>query len=264
MAILKYELRQLRFYTLWWALASALFIYAALPSYLDLLNPAALETSSLGDAGIFSMLGVDVDVLTAPIGVFGFLTSVLVIAAGINGMFAGLKTFSNETIRKSAEFIYTKPFSRNKVFCAKISAALISVLIVGICYYAASMASAFTNVSQGFDFGQFSLVALSFPLTGLFFVLFGALVGVLHPKIRTPLLLSTGAVFLFYVLAAFAGKMQADVIKLITPFSYFSTSSIVNSGGYAGASLAALVVLCICFSVIGITVFAKKDITILS
>ena len=179
-------------------------------------------------------------------------------------MFLGLKTFTKETVQKSAEFIYTKPYKLGKVFCAKVLGAVCAALIIGACYYTGSVLSAFANITEGFDLKALSLIAVSFTLIELFFVFFGALVGAVYSKIRTPLLLSAGVAFMFFVLSSFAGKVGANAIKYITPYSYFSASGVVHNGGYAAGYTVAFAVLCIVFAVGGFCTFIKKDISLLS
>jgi ABC-2 type transport system permease protein len=60
------------------------------------------------------------EILKTPLGTLGFLTSFFALAAGISGMFLGLKIFTKETVQKSAEFLYTKPYSRGNIFFSKM------------------------------------------------------------------------------------------------------------------------------------------------
>ena len=264
MAILKYELRQLRSNTFWWSVSMAVLIFLMLPAYVDMISSGKMDMSSLGSSGIFQALGADVGLLATPIGMFGWLTSFFAIAAGINGMFLGLKAFTKETVGKSAEFLYTKPYKRGRVFCAKVSAGLISAIITGAFYYFSSIASVFVNLKSGVNLWQFSLIALSFTLIEVFFVLFGALLGAIYSKIRAPLLVSAGVAFVFYVVAAFASKVQAQAVKYFTPFSYFGASGIVHSNNYNVLYLAAFVILCCTFYLTGYFTFVKKDVSFIS
>ncbi len=264
MAIFRYEWRQLRRYTFWWSVICAASIFLMLPVYLGFLAPDTLDFSLMANNPVFDLLGVNPQVMTQPIGIFGFLTSFFAIAAGINGMFLGFKAFSKETIGRSAEFLYTKPYKRGHIFCAKVGAAVLSALITGGSYFVTGMASGYLNVKDGFDFVLFSLIALSFMWVELFFVFFGALVGAVYPKIRTPLLFSSGVVFIFYIFSAFAGKVGADIIKFFTPFSWFGASVIVDGGGYNAGYITAMVVLCVIFAIAGLGLFIKKDTTLIS
>lgn len=263
MVIFKYEMRQLRSYTLWWAVACALVIIMLLPTYISLLGEGTLDVGVLDGNPIFDALGVDTNVITTPLGCYGFITAFLIIAAGINGMYLGLKTFTKETVGKSAEFIYTKPFKRSNIFFAKVLSAVLSTIIIGVAYYVGSMFAVFTN-NIVVDFKLFSLVAMSFLLIELFFVLFGALVGTVYPKFRTPLLVSSGVAFIFYLVSTFLSKVNIDALKYITPYSYFSTSAIVGNGGYSIGYMTAFVVLCAVFVITGYKTFAKKDISFIS
>jgi len=264
MAIFKYEIRQLRSHTLWWALAVSVAVIVILPAYINMLTSGAVNAEEVMNNSFFEMLGADVNIISTPIGTYGYVTSFFVIAAGINGMFLGLKTFTKETVGKTAEYTYTKPYKRSGIFSAKILAAILSALIVGAFYYGASVLSTFMGINRSIDLKQLSLIALSFTFIELFFVLFGACVGTVYSKIRTPLLVSSGVVFMFYIFSAYASKVNIDAIKFFTPFSYFGASKIVNSGGYNVGYMAALVILCVIFTIAGFGTFVKKDISFIS
>ena len=264
MAVFRYELRQLRGHTLWWGLSVVLATLMILPAYINMLASGSLDVAAVMNNDFFEMLGADVNIISTPIGTVGYVTSFFVIAAGINGMFLGLKTFTKETIGKTSEFTYTKPYGRGPVFCAKLLSAIVSALIIGACYLGASVLTPFMGISGSIDYKPLTLIALSFTLIEVFFVLFGACVGAIYSKIRSPLLVSSGVVFLFYVLSAYASKVGNNAIKFLTPFSYFGASRIVSSGGYNAGYMAALLILCAAFAVVGFVVFAKKDISFIS
>ena len=87
MAIFKYEMRQLRNYTFWWAAALTLFIFMILPSYVSMLSGGTIDMGALEGNPMFDLLGVDANVISTPIGCYGFINAFLAIAGGINGMF---------------------------------------------------------------------------------------------------------------------------------------------------------------------------------
>lgn len=264
MAIFRYELRQLRFYTFWWALAVGLSIFIMLPTYMSFLTGGTIDITQMGSNSFFEMLEIDINIITTPLGTYGFLTSFFLIAGGINGMFLGLKTFTKETVQKTADYLYTKPYAKSQIYLAKVTAAAVSLFIVGICYFLGSWGSALVNITEGFDQKALFLMAFSFLLVELYFVLLGALVGVLYSKIRTPFLMSTGVVFLFYVTSTFASKIGSVVFKFVSPYSYFGASKIIGSGSYHTGYLMTFIILCIVFAVVGYGTFTKKDVTFIS
>ena len=263
MTIFRYELRQLRGYTLWWGVVCGVSIYCMLPVYVGLLSGGVQLLGALDNNPVFALLGVEPAIMTQPIGIFGFLTSFFALAAGINGMYLGLHAFSKETVGRSAEFLYTKPWGRGCIYWSKLAAGVVSAAVTGLCYALGALASGVTAIPQ-LDVGVFLLVAFSFLWIELFFVLFGGLVGALHPKVRTPLLFSSGTVFFFYVLATFSTKVQADALKFLTPFAYFTPTSVIRGGSYPLPYLAAFVLLSVLFAAAGALAFYKRDVTLIS
>ncbi|MDR0772361.1 MAG: ABC transporter permease subunit [Candidatus Peribacteria bacterium] len=135
--------------------------------------------------------------------------------------------------------------------------------MIGTAYYIGAMLSAFVYIDN-VDIKLFSLVALTFMFIAIFLVLFGACLGAIYPKIRTPLLVSAGGTFIFYTLASMATKANIHAVRYITPYSYFNANRIVDIGGYDLKYIIAFLVLCVVFLVVGYTVFTKKDITFIS
>jgi ABC-2 type transport system permease protein len=264
MAILKFELRQLRNSTFWWSVSSVLLVFLLFPAYSSMLGSGDIDIGAMSGNSVLDVLGVDASVITSTLGVYGYLTSFFAIAAGINGMLLGLKAFTKETVGKSAEFLYTKPYKRGLIFSAKVSASLLSAAITGASYYAGSILCALASIPEKIDLGMFSLISLSFMLISLFFVLLGALIGAVYSKIRTPLLLSFGIVFVFYMFSSFASKMNITFIQFLSPFSYFGASKIVTSGSYGIEYVSALIALCVGFTVFGFAAFIKKDVSFMS
>ncbi|MCL2335975.1 MAG: ABC transporter permease [Firmicutes bacterium] len=263
MVIFKSELRQLRLYTICWSACMAVLIFLMLPMYVNMIASGAVDLSAMGSNSLFETLGTDITILSTPIGMFGWLTSFFALAGGVNGMFLGLQAFTKETVGKSAEFLYTKPYRRGSVYGAKVAAGLVSAVITGLFYLLGAAASALLNLG-GLAGRPFLLIALSLLLIEIFFVLCGAFLGTLYGKIRTPLLASAGIVFFFYILAAFADKVQAGGLKYFTPFAWFSMSGIAHKGGYSAGYTAALALFCCVFYLAGRLAFIKKDIPFIS
>ncbi len=264
MPVFRYEWRQLRAYTMGWALAVGFLIFAMYPLYYDMIGSGAADLSAMAGGGLLQFIGMDAEILMKPIGVYGFLTAFFSIAAGVCGMFLGLRTFTKETVNNTAEFLYTKPFKRRVVFVAKVVSAALSAVLIGLCYALASVLSAAVNVPGPLPMAQFWLTGLSFLWIELFFVLLGALVGVAQPKIRAPMLVSAGVAFVFYVFSSFASKVGAEAVKFFTPFSYFNVSRIVALGGYDPGYLAAWGLLCALFLLAAMATFIRKDVTFVS
>ena len=91
MVILKYELKRHRTYILGWAIALALCIFLMTPTYYSFLDAASVELfETMGTTDFYRSVGVSMEYLTSPLGIYGFLTSFFMIASGIFGMHFGM------------------------------------------------------------------------------------------------------------------------------------------------------------------------------
>ena len=85
MVILKYELKRHRTYILGWAIALALCIFLMTPTYYSFLDAASVELfETMGTTDFYRSVGVSMEYLTSPLGIYGFLTSFFMIASGKN------------------------------------------------------------------------------------------------------------------------------------------------------------------------------------
>lgn len=260
MAIFKYEMLQLKWYIFWWSAALAISIFGMLPTYMGFLTGAEIPAGMLAGNAFYDSIGLSMKYINTPIGVYGFLTSFMMIAAGINGMYLGLSIFTKECTGKTADFLMTKPYGRGKVFAAKTLAALTSAIIIGVAYMAGSFASVFSNGADNFDLKLVFLIGLSLIFLTLFFMAIGTFIGVLLPKIRTPLTFSAGVTFLFYITGTFSRKTGFIPGQFITPFVYFGHSNIIDTGGYDSTYMIVFLILVLLFTALSYNIFRKKDI----
>ena len=87
MVILKYELKRHRTYILGWTIALAVCIFLMTPTYYSFLDVASVELfETMGTTDFYRSVGVSMEYLTSPLGIYGFLTSFFMIASGVFGM----------------------------------------------------------------------------------------------------------------------------------------------------------------------------------
>lgn len=100
MVILKYELKRHRTYILGWIIALAVCIFLMTPTYYSFLDVASVELfETMGTTDFYRSVGVSMEYLTSPLGIYGFLTSFFMIASGVFGMHFGIP-FTPENVRK--------------------------------------------------------------------------------------------------------------------------------------------------------------------
>ena len=101
MIILKYELKRHRKYILGWAIALALCVFVMTPTYYSFMDVSTGDLyETLGTSDFYKGVGVSMEYLTSPLGIYAFLTSFFMIASGIFGMHFG-------------SAIHTTPYPKN-------------------------------------------------------------------------------------------------------------------------------------------------------
>jgi ABC-2 type transport system permease protein len=203
MQIFRFEWKQARKYILIWAVSLAICIFSMTPVYYGMVETAGTLPTGFAQGGFFETVGVSLELLTMPLGMYAFLTGFFMIAGGIFGMHLGLSLHTKEWTENTAEFLYTKPCGRQMIYKGKLLCVLAGVCVTGISYLLASF-FAMMLFHPGFPAREFWLVAGSFVLITLFFALLGTMAGIFRPNNRSPLLTAGLVVFVEYCITSFS------------------------------------------------------------
>ena len=231
MLVYRYELRRYRKYILTWSLSLAFFIFVMTPVYNRMVSSASSISDRFGKGGFLTTLGVSLEYLKTPIGMYAFLTSFLMLAGGIFGMHMGLLLFTKECTQGTAEYLYTKPITRGHIFRAKVLCLFTGILFMGLIFLLASLAT-MTIFQPGYAMKELLLLALSLPLHALCYGALGLLFGILWQKNRSPLLTASLTVFIGYCITAFARTVSVKPLSYLSPFSFFEPVAIHELGRY--------------------------------
>ena len=230
MVILKYELKRHRKYILGWAIALALCVFVMTPTYYSFMDVSTGDLyETLGTSDFYKGVGVSMEYLTSPLGIYAFLTSFFMIASGIFGMHFGIAIHTKECSERTSEYLFTKPHTRKTIYWAKAFTVFFGVVVVSMVYLLASF---------------LALVAAM-----------GLLVGILFSRNRSPLLTAGLIVFVEYCVTSFSNIVSNRAISFLSPYSFFSAAEISKSGFYELDYLGWCVLL-----VLSYRVFLKKDI----
>lgn len=164
MVILKYELKRHRKYILGWAIALALCVFVMTPTYYSFMDVSTGDLyETLGTSDFYKGVGVSMEYLTSPLGIYAFLTSFFMIASGIFGMHFGIAIHTKECSERTSEYLFTKPHTRKTIYWAKAFTVFFGVVVVSMVYLLASFL-ALALFRSGIDWGEFFLIALSLML----------------------------------------------------------------------------------------------------
>lgn len=263
--IFRNELRQMRGLILFWSISIAVLIFLLMPVFTSIGSSLGSNSSEqleqmVSNNEFLRSVGMSAEFLSKPIGLYGFITGwFFSLACAILAMHVGLSVNTKDFTGRSADFIYTKPFSRGKVYLSKLYAAAVAVFTVGVVYFFASFVSLKINIPDGFDFKIFFLLAFSLILLEAFYLALGIFVGVLWPKNRKPLLLAVTVVFVTVVIGTFAATVGIEWLLYLAPPKYFGGSIIAAKGGYEMKFVLWLIFLIVAFLTSGYFIFQKKD-----
>lgn len=248
-----------------WSASLFLVILLILPVYIGMMSSA--DTTMLEGFGgnpMLEAMGVTLDVIATPLGTYAFLTFYIFLACAINGMNMGIKMITKEYMQKTADFIFTKPHSRGKVFFSKTLAILFSALIIGLAYFLGSWAGMVIGAGGDYNFLVMTQIAFSIVFIQLIFAALGLFAGIIFPHIRVPLLVATAVAFVSYVIGSFSNKMGYTALTYLSPYHYFTSAEIIKSGSYEFRYIVISVMVVGFLLGIAYIIFRKKDIIIVS
>lgn len=234
-AIYRYELRQRWTSVAIWvgSLASLLFIFMAIfPSFskdIAAMNQV-LDNFPPELKAAFGMNALDLGTLE---GYFGFCIIFCQLCLAIQAANYGLSLVSVEESDLTADFLLTKPLSRPTILSSKLLAALTSLLVTDVLFWALSLASIAIFKGQAqHDQRAIALLLSSVVIFQLVYFSLGLLISLLAKKIRSVTPWSLGLAFGTYVISAFSGILEDVKLEYLSLFKHFDPGQIIQDLHY--------------------------------
>lgn len=261
MNIYKYEVKKKLISTFIWILSLAVFLFIFYSMFevmssndmramLDQFPEAFLKAFGMSD-DFSTVLGY-----TAMVGIY------IVLCGAIFSSGLGLNAVHIEERDMTADFLISKPITRNKIMTAKILAALTHILIFTIlnslmCYIGIE---AFKG-SQDYSFSTFLLMMLGIFIIQVLFFAMGLFISVALKKMSSPLAFSMGLSFGFFILNSFDTILEDTFIKYLIPYDYFEFSYIIKNGAFKAYGLIISLSLIIAFTIGSYLLYNKRNIS---
>jgi len=213
-------------------------------------------------AAMQSILGLNTLDITSVSGYYGVFFLYFMLLAGTHAVMMGAVIISKEERDKTADFLFSKPVMRTSIVAAKLTAALINLLILNLTTLAASIIfTAKYNRGESINHQIIYLMAALFILQLLFASVGAAISGLTHNS-RQATSQATALFLAAYVLsAAIDVNNKIAFLTPVTPFKYFPAAEIMN-GHYDPFSLLLSASIIIgCTAVTGF-LFKNRDIYI--
>lgn len=191
--------------------------------------------------------------------VFIFLSLLLAVFASIKG-FAVLSTEESD---QTADFLFSKPISRKRLFVIKVMVGLIVLFVIWL--VSVGSLHLFTIMFASDEVFKMKLLIplyISLLLFMLIYFSLGMLLSMMSKYVRSTLGYAMGLSFLTYALYSLTGISDSKVFGYFSPFYYFEASAIISTGGL-NLFFTSLSLIIVGLSVIGsYYLFLHRDLTL--
>jgi ABC-2 type transport system permease protein len=155
------------------------------------------------------------------------------ICFAIQSALYGFGMLSLEERNLTADFLLSKPVSRDKIFINKLISVLISILLT-ILIFAVSFYGMLIIFSDGneYQFSDFKLLLSSLIFFQLFVFTISVLISQFIHKVKSTISLAMGIGLGFYILSAFEALFGSKIFQFITPFYYFNPTYMIKNQEY--------------------------------
>lgn len=175
---------------------------------------------------------VDMDWSTI-LGYFSLIFVFVQICLAIQAANYGFGLVSIEETEWTADFLLSKPVSRNVIMTSKLLAALTCLAITNVVVWVSSFlcVNIFSKGEQ-YQAGNLATLLLTMALFQLFFLTTGMVISLLVKRVRNVIPFSMGLVFGLYVLNAFGEMIGEMSLEVISPFKHFAPNYIVKHAAW--------------------------------
>lgn len=262
MNIFLHELKAYRKSTIVWSI-SLVALVALFLSMFPSFSKDAEEFKQLIEGfpvELRKAIGLSMDSIATLLGFFSYAFLYIKLAGAIQAMNLGTSILSKETREKTADFLLTKPVTRQQIVTSKLLAALVSLLATNIIFVTATIIIA--SIVAGNDFSSKALLLLSITLffIQMMFVALGILVSVVFPRIKSVITVSLGTVFGFFMLGMISSTAEDKGLRYLTPFNYFDSTLIVKNMAYETSFIIVAVIFFITAVAAAYYMYVKKDV----
>ncbi len=176
----------------------------------------------------------------------------------------GMKTLSQEESERTADFLFTKPISRNQLFVSKMLSSLIELFaIFCVVVFSMHISIAFfvKDISEHTE--ALSVIYGSIVLfQGLFFSI-SVLISMTTKYVRSTISYAIGLSFFMYAVYSIKQLIDSQWMSYFTPFSYFEASKIFDSGSLDSTFVFVSIGLILGCTLAGYLLFKKRDLFII-
>lgn len=167
------------------------------------------------------------------LGFYGMVFLFCQVCLAIQAANYGFGLLSIEESELTADFLLTKPINRRRILTAKLLAAYVSLTIttVMVCLSSLLFISLYDDGS-GYECKPVLLLFLTIPVFQLFFLSTGMFLSLIVRRVRSVTPFSMALVLGLYSLNTFGGMIGDQNLEILSPFTHFDASYILQNAAY--------------------------------
>ena len=248
-----------------WAFGIIFMVAAGMGKYVALTSTGQSMNDIFAQMpkSMLAIFGIGNFNLSKASGYFGMLFLYLLLMATIHAAMLGADIISKEERDKTAEFLLSKPISRNKIITSKLLAALTNIIIFNI----------ITLVSSIIVVGKYSkgeavssdivILMCGMFILQLMFMLIGTAIAAVSKNPKTATSISTGVLLITYILSmAIDLNGKIDNLKYLTPFKYYEAKNLMFGGGFQWSFVILSIIIISSMLCITYVFYDKRDLSI--
>jgi ABC-type transport system involved in multi-copper enzyme maturation permease subunit len=235
-----------------------LFAVAFFGPFMD--SRAAVEEALSSLPPVFAaVFGVELNAIFTFGGFFQFIYTYIGVIGAIMAASLALSAFSREKRSKCVDFLFVKPVSRSRVFVSKLLPCLMFIIVTNILFVICTAIVYTANGQAASGMGRLILASLSLFFMQLVFASIAILYAVLARKVRSVSGIATAIGFAGFILMALNSIIKEEIIRFISPLTYFNPGTVFLTGGYeARYAITAAVVIVVCVA-LSYVKYVKSD-----
>jgi ABC-2 type transport system permease protein len=265
MNIIKRELKASFKSMIIWSIFLIVFIAMGMQKYEAFQGTNAADFLKLMEVlpdAIKAVFGMNVLDITSIIGYYSVLYLYLILIISIHAVFIGSNIINKEETEKTAEFIFLRPITRNRVANYKLVAALINLFILN----AVSLVSSFLiliYLENNVELINILLLHMGMFVTQILFLSISAFITLVTYKKNKLTLLSTGILlFTFFLSMIIDAFPSINILRFLTPFKYFDAKEIVINQSINGYYVLFILLISSILIKLGIYQYENRDLNI--
>lgn len=194
-------------------------------------------------------------------GYFAFLFAFVQLCLAVQSAYYGFNFLSVEERELTADFLFSKPVSRTRIFVEKYGAALTAIAITNLALWVGSFISIeLFKGSTGYAAGNLILLLLSVPVFQLVFFSVGLIVTTLSRKIGSVISYAMGLSFGLYMLNAIRSIVGGELLGIFSPYTYFEPGYIISEGTFNVRYTLIAVAIIMIATITGYRLYMKRNI----